>query len=161
MAPIERRKDGKAIAVASLWILGVAVACWFLWVPVIEEASKPNAGFIPLMLDTTLATTWIVGIQTLVFGLMPLRFLDGAKVMAWSRIGWASLYALGMFAFVHSMVRPGTEVDGDSFSTAIVLFVAFTVVAVSFWGYFRFRSPRDPEAAAPPDGPEGKELVDA
>ena len=141
-------------------MLGVAVVCWFLWIPVVDAASEPHAGFVPLFLDTALATTWVVGIQTLVFGLMPLRFLDGAKVMAWSRVGWAAIYALGMFAFVHSMVRPGAEVDGNTFRTAVALFVAFTVIAVVFWGYFRFRPPRPPAASA--DGPpEPRELVDA
>ena len=158
---VDKRKDGKGVAVAALWLLAMATACWFLWVPVSEAAGKPHAGFVPLFLDATLATTWVVGVQSVVFGLMPLRFLDGEKVKAWSRTGWAALYALGMFAFVHSMIRPGTKVDGDSFYSAMVLFVGFTVFAVSFWAYFRLRIKPDEGASPPADGPDDKELVDA
>ncbi|MCU1372265.1 MAG: hypothetical protein JWO77_3459 [Ilumatobacteraceae bacterium] len=158
---VEQRDDGKGVAVASLWLLALATACWFLWIPVADAASEAHAGFVPLFLDATLATTWVVGIQTLVFGLMPLRFLDGEKVKAWSRTGWAAIYGLGMFAFVHSMIRPGTEVDGDSFATALVLFAGFTVFAVAFWGYFRFRAPRPDEGSTASDGPADEALVDA
>ena len=158
---VDKRKDGKGVAVAALWLLGVATLSWFLWVPVADAASEPDADFVVLFLDATLATVWVVGIQSVVFGLMPLRFLDGEKAKSWSFAGWAAIYGLGMFAFVHSMIRPGAKVDGDSFWTAIVLFASFTVFAVVFWAFFRFRTPRPTDPAPPADGPEGKELVDA
>ena len=158
---VDKRKDGKGVAMAALLLLGVATACWFLWIPVADAASKPHAGFVVLFLDATLATTWVVGVQSVVFGLMPLRFLDGEKVKAWSRVGWAGIYSLGMFAFVHSMLRPGTKVDGDSFYTAMALFLGFTVFVAIFWAYFRFRAPRGDADAALGEGPDDKELVDA
>ncbi|WP_426571063.1 Ig-like domain repeat protein [Aquihabitans sp. McL0605] len=158
---IDRRHDGRGVAAAAVWLFGIAVASWFLWIPVANAAAKPYAGFVPLFLDTTLATIWVVGIQTIVFGLMPLRFLDGEKVLYWSKAGWAAVYGLGMFAFVHSMVRPGTKVDGDSFTSAVVLFVGFTLFAGSFWAYFRFRTSDPGDTERPTEGPEADALIDA
>jgi hypothetical protein len=158
---IDRRHDGRGIAAASVWLLAVTLACWFLWIPVADAASAPDAGFGTIFLDTTLASVWVVGIQALVFGLMPLRFLDGEKLRFWSTRAWVAIYGVGMFAFVHSMVRPGTEVDGDTFRSAVVLFALFTAVALAFWGYFRLRTDAPGDLEPPTDPPRADDLVDA
>ncbi|HEY4376594.1 MAG TPA: hypothetical protein VGM93_05525, partial [Acidimicrobiales bacterium] len=135
-----------------LAMLGLAFASWFVWIPVAAAAGHAHPGFIILLLDALLSTIWVAGVQGVVFGLLPLRFLDGEKVVQWSRAGWVALYGLGMFTFVHTMLDPGRKVQGHSHSfwPALLLFLAFTLVSLLFWAYFRFR----PDRA---DGPSAEE----
>ncbi|MCU1455811.1 MAG: hypothetical protein JWN46_3957, partial [Acidimicrobiales bacterium] len=150
---VDERDDGRGVAVASLWLLGVAVVSWFAWGPVSEAAIRPNPSFAVLLLDAVLSTIWIAGVQGMVFGLLPLRFMDGEKVVAWSRRGWVVIYALGTFAFIHTMLNPGPGVGQAHRSVlpALLLFLVFAVGSFLFWAYFRFRPPRSGAAYRPPE----------
>jgi hypothetical protein len=166
---VEEEDDGRALAVASGALLGAGVLCWLLWSTVSELAAGPSPTFGVLFLDAALSTIWIAGVQGVMFGLMPLKFLDGAKVLHWNRLGWAVIYGFGMFAFVHTMLRPGSQVEDQSaFIAAMLLFALFCVISVGFWAYFRFRSPRPDPSDEPGDDPGDppppaaeRELVDA
>ncbi|MCU1455677.1 MAG: hypothetical protein JWN46_3823, partial [Acidimicrobiales bacterium] len=151
--PVDERDDGRAVARASMWAFGLAVAAWFAWEPVSRAALRPHPSFGVLVLDAALATMWVAGVQGLVFGLLPLRFLAGEKVVAWSRRGWAAIYLVGTFAFVHTMLNPGAAARGSrrSILPALLLFVAFGVASVAFWAFFRFRTPASSLPYQPPD----------
>jgi protein-S-isoprenylcysteine O-methyltransferase Ste14 len=103
-----------------------------------------------------LAFVWIFAIQTVVFSLVPLRFLDGEKIMKWSRLGWASLYLVGMFVFVETLVHPSAKYGGSSnasFLSMLIIFLTFTGLAVAFWAWFRFERWKDHHDSAVPDQP--------
>jgi hypothetical protein len=105
-----------------------------------------------LILEATLGGIFWCGLDTLVIGLMPLRFLRGADVRKWSHLSWWLLFALTQLAFVHILLRPSTGYVADTkrAPTTIVigLFFLFGVVSVIFWAYFRFRSdPAEDETA--------------
>lgn len=93
-----------------------------------------------------LAFVWMLAIQTVVFRLVPLRFLDGEKTMKWSRLGWPSLYLLGMFVFVETLVHPSAKYGASSntsFWSMLIIFVTFTALATVFWAWFRFDRRKD------------------
>jgi len=80
-----------------------------------------------------------------------MRFMDGEAVMAWSRAGWAAMYGLGMFVFVQTIMHPqSTRYGGDpnaNLKSMLLLFIFFTLVAMSFWLYFRLRHRPEAETA--------------
>ena len=142
-AALEEQKDGKALAVVSIWLGAIAVAAWILWIPVKEMAEEGGASFLVLALDAFLADLWIIGLGFIVFGLAPLRFFYGERVKAWSFRGWLAIYGAGMFAFVHALLLPE---DGfyehsaeASLGSVLALFVGFGLFSLTFWGYFRYR----------------------
>jgi hypothetical protein len=81
-----------------------------------------------------------------------MKFLDGPKVLRWSRTAWAVLFFLGIFATVHVLLRPGSGYVGSTtgeVSIAVMsLFVGFGLGSFAFWAYFRFRPPRWAPAGA-------------
>jgi hypothetical protein len=158
---VDPREDGRGVAAAAMWLFGASVVSWIAWVPVAAAAERSDASTWVIFLDTTLASIWVVGIQAIVFGLLPLRFLDGEKLLAWSRPGWLAIYGLGLFSLVHTLLRPGVEVEGSTYLSAVVLFALFSLGALCFWAYFRWRTD-DADDAEPP-GPDeaADELVDA
>ena len=143
---VEDREEGKSLAVASLATLVLALATWIAWIPVRDAAVLPHPGVVAIWFDALFAFVWIFAIQTVVFSLVPLRFLDGDRVIRWSRVGWLLLYLAGMFVFVTTLVHPTSEQYGGSskasFWSMLILFVSFTAVAIGLWAWFRFEDHR-------------------
>ena len=137
------KEEGRSLAVAGIMVFVVGMASWFLWAPITDAVSKGNGGFALLALDAFLATTWVVALQSLLFSLVPLKFLDGSKVMAWNKVGWFAVYFLGLFVFVETMLHPRSgQYGGDphaSLGSMLLLFIIFMAAACLFWLYFRLR----------------------
>ncbi|MDQ1396607.1 MAG: hypothetical protein QOG64_1866, partial [Acidimicrobiaceae bacterium] len=138
-------EEGRLTALSALSMLGMSVAAWLVWLPVSNRAARPGAGFLLLVAETALAAIFVGGLQSLVISLLPLRFMEGARLVAWSRAAWAALFGLSLFVFIHVLLRPGSGfVSHASGSTLMVvaLLVAFALGSISFWAYFRFRPAR-------------------
>ncbi len=101
----------------------------------------------PTFASQTLGGLFVVGVQGLLFGLVPLRFMDGAQIWNWNRKTWAAIYAVVVAAFVYLMVfnnpQPTEVEDGADATSAIteaaILFIAFAILSLGFWAWFRLR----------------------
>ena len=146
---LDRGEAGRVTARSALVVLAVSLAAWIVWTPFGHMAAHAHPGIFVLIVDAALAGIFVAGIESLVFGLVPLRFLEGEKLFGWNRLAWVGVYALGMFAFVHVLLHPGVAYQespsGHAFVVALVLFVLFGGVSVALWAYFRRRTPAAPE----------------
>ena len=137
---------GRLTSAAALGILAISVLAWFGRAPLAAAAGRPNAGFWVVAAEASLATLFVVGLESIAISLIPLRFLEGGKLTAWSRAVWVAVFGLGVFAFVHILLQPTSgyvaDTAGASKIVVIALFVAFGLFSVAFWAYFRFRPAR-------------------
>lgn len=136
---------GRSALVASGTLLAVALLAWVA----LERTHSASA--LPLLaVDAVLCAVFILGVQTLVFGLIPLRYLDGHKLWSWNRGAWIAVYGPAMFCFIHVMVLNRERVLADGSAPALVptlaLFIGFGALSMAFWAYFRYR-PARPEPA--------------
>ena len=159
---LNKRDEGRALAISAASVFTVSILAYILWLPVKDAAEQPNPAVAALVLDAMLATVFIAGLETAVFGLIPVRFLDGSKVLAWDRRGWALLMGLGLFGLVHVVLNPRSGFvgwrDDTSALTVLALFVGFGGLSVAFWGYFRLRHRGDEEEHHQrPEGPQPPE----
>ena len=139
---VDERDDGRALGLASIWLGGIAIAAWFLWMPVNSMATEAGASLWVLALDAGLASLWVAGLGAIVFGLVPLRFFYGAAVRAWSRRGWFAIYGTGMLFFALVLLHPDQAVYGSddiSLIAVLSLFLGFGAFSLAFWAYFRYR----------------------
>jgi low temperature requirement protein LtrA len=143
------KQDGRSLAVTALMVLALGVTAWLVWVPISDHLHDGRGPFGWVVLSTFLATTWVVSVQSLLFSLIPLKFLDGEKVVTWNRLGWFAIYLLGMFVFVEAIMHPQSDKYGGNrhadLHSMLLLFVSFMVVACLFWLYFRIRTIRHKE----------------
>ena len=143
---LPREREGGAVAFASILLFAISLGAWLAWMPVKAVAEQPGASFGVLVLEALLVATFVAGIEGLLFGLLPLRFLDGDKLMAWSRFVWGVIFFASAFAFVHVLLDPATGFIGFSDEipavTVVALFLGFGLFSMGFWGYFRFRPSR-------------------
>jgi hypothetical protein len=140
---LSAEREGESLAIASVSLLSVGLAAWIVWIPIKHLAVHPGAGLSILVLDAALSSLWICSLCTVVFGLAPVRFLNGEKVKAWNKAGWAIVYGLGTFVFVHTALHPKSGGFASTKKTSILgmlaPFIAFAALSLTFWGYFRYR----------------------
>jgi hypothetical protein len=138
-------QEGRQTAAGAAWTMAVAVAAW-IGLGLLRSAGLDAGQFGALLLETALAVVAVGGLEAVAFGLLPMRFLSGAAVYAWSRLGWAILFGLGVFAFIHLLVGPNTGYLADLSPAALIAalgaFATFGAFSVLFWAYFRFRPAR-------------------
>ncbi|MBI4261877.1 MAG: hypothetical protein HY658_15090, partial [Actinobacteria bacterium] len=146
-------EEGRTTAVWGTFVLVVTVAAWFVREP-IHDSVIAGAGFGMLLLDTALVVTFVAGLESLIFGLLPLRFLDGSALFRWNRVFWSVLFGIGVLGFVYVLLNPqsGNLAQAAGIGT-FVLFGVFGAVSVLFWAFFRFREDRARAAVAAAGSP--------
>jgi hypothetical protein len=151
---LERRSEGRAEVAVSVTALVVALAAWVVFDPVARAADGTDPSFLLLSADSFLAALFIGGIEGLLFGLIPLRFLPGYRVRSWSWAAWGVLTAVVLFTFVHVLLMPESGYLGRSTAASVrlsvALFIAFGIASGLFWLWFRLRpgADADPDATA-------------
>jgi hypothetical protein len=143
---ISEIEEGRSIAVAAVGLLVVAIASWLVWTPVADAAAGPDPGTGTLFLDAALSALWVTGLQAVIFGLLPLRFLYGEKLMKWSPLCWIAIYGAALFLFVHAVARPGGGSEGHVSSSATIwsmfgVLGLFTLGSLGVWAWFRYVAP--------------------
>jgi hypothetical protein len=143
------RDEGRATAIASAWVMVLTVVAWF-GLAIVRGSTDPD-GVAATIGAAALTTVVVAGFEGLVFGLLPLRYLPGAAVFAWSRRTWTALFALSAFGFLHVLVNPQSGYLADTtrtpMLTIVILFAIFGIVSVALWSYFRFRPTPQPPSA--------------
>jgi len=144
---IDDKQAGRYTAWNNLVALVVCGLAWWARVPVSAAAARPGAGVWLYALEACLVAVFLLGIESVAVGLLPMRFLDGRKVAGWSRAAWVALFGLALFAVVHVLLVPGSGyVNRTSNATelsVVLLYAAFGLASVAFWAYFRFRVRED------------------
>ena len=151
-----KRDEGRLTALATILMLSGSLGAWLVKAPVSNAAAQPGAKWWMVVLEACLGTIFVAGLESHVFGLIPLRFLPGSKLTAWNHKVWGVLFGIGLFGFVHILLRPGSGYVADpqvsSLFTVVLIFLITSMLSVAFWAYFRFRSKR-------PDAEESEELA--
>jgi hypothetical protein len=139
---------GRSVAVSAMVTVALAAAAWLVRPSIAALASGPTPSFAATAADTFLTVLVVLGLEHLVFRLMPIRFMDGARLRAWSTVAWMVLFGVGVFGFLHVLVDPVggyahlSDTKRAGMLTAFALFAGFGLFSVLFWGYFRFRPQR-------------------
>ncbi|XVV10716.1 FGLLP motif-containing membrane protein [Actinoplanes sp. CA-131856] len=144
---VERREPPRGqSARAVLWSvcgLGLLVGAAYLgytgsWGP----SHTGQAGWLPVLGNAIAFWVVVLGAETLVFALMPVRFLDGRAIASWCLSLWTGLQFLAAWFFWiviqgRAAANP-QDVDDHQILKALCLFLAFGVASGLFWGYFRW-----------------------
>jgi hypothetical protein len=146
---VSDEEEGRETFLGSLWTLVAALVAWLAltWV---RTAGLAEDGFELTLLSTAFAAILVSGLEATAFGLMPMRFMPGYAVYRWNRLGWAALFGISVFAFLHILIGPTSgyvsELSPAAFVAALGVFAAFGALSIGTWLYFRFRR-TEPEPA--------------
>ncbi|HEX3562419.1 MAG TPA: hypothetical protein VHU24_06240, partial [Solirubrobacterales bacterium] len=127
-----------------LMVLGLAA--WFAWIPVEHAAAKEGASSLTLILDSALAITFVSALESVAFGLIPMKFLDGNDLFTWHKALWAGMWGAALLWFSVVILHPALstygQLTGKGAVWFVLLFSTLMVIALSTWGYFRLRDAR-------------------
>ena len=149
---LDRESQGRLTSAMSVFVLTFTLGAWLLRVPVSSIASEPDPALWALILELLLGGIFLLGLESLVVDLFPLRYLDGSRITVWRRFVWAVLFGIAVFVLIHVLLSPGSGYVGETDNVGLLpvvigLFVAFGVFSLAFWAYFRYRPGRDLAAA--------------
>jgi hypothetical protein len=151
--------EGREAAVGMLVALGAAIGAWLL-LGEVRVGSLAAGDLVGMVIETAAVTIVVAGLEAVAFGMLPIRFLPGGVIYAWSRPAWAGLFGLGLFAFMQVLIGPSSgylaELEPAAWLAALGVFAAFGIFSLLFWSWFRFRpGPQAPAEAAAPSSPLG------
>jgi DNA-binding beta-propeller fold protein YncE len=157
--------EGRMEARGAVALLALALVAWFARIPFEPTPGVPASG-IELTINLALVGVFIVAVEGLVFGLVPLSFLPGQRIWAWSRWRWLALWGAGLALFAHVLMFPVTVAqpnpDPSSLTTTLFSVGVYGAIAVAFWLYFRWRGgQRSAEAADEATVPDEASLAAA
>jgi hypothetical protein len=151
VAPVAlaKRQDATLVLIPAFGLLVVSVLAYLLLGPVRILAA--GGAPVPALLETILAMIMIGGLEGLFVTMIPLRFLDGATVMGWSRIAWALTFGTVTFLWWQLLFNQNAAYAAafEQTNVQVVLLTlgVFMLTTGGLWSYFRFRpAPAEAEA---------------
>jgi len=88
----------------------------------------------------------IAGMEGLFITMIPLRFMDGAAVMGWSRVAWAVTFGIVTFLWWQLLLNQDRAYAAAFEHTNVQVVLAtlglFILTTGGLWSYFRFRPVR-------------------
>src|SRR5262249_22443232 len=140
------RTAGIRVACTYGALMVVGLGAWFAWIPVEHAAAKEGASNLTLILDSALAITFVSSLESVAFGLIPMRYLDGNDLHSWHKGLWAAMWggALLWFSIViaHPALSTYSHENARHWFWFVLLFSMLMLVALATWGYFRVRDAR-------------------
>jgi hypothetical protein len=146
IAPIAlaKRDDATLVLIPAFGLMVVSVLAWLLLGPVRVAAADGSP--MPALVETILAMIVIGGLEGLFITMIPLRFLDGATVMGWSRVAWALAFGTVTFLWWQLLLNQDASYSAafDQTNVRVVLATlgVFVLTTGGLWSYFRFRPER-------------------
>ncbi|WP_199443074.1 Ig-like domain-containing protein [Umezawaea beigongshangensis] len=148
---------GRATLGGAVSVLVVCLGTWVVAEPVIREARHATAAG-PFTLGQAVCVVLVLGVQAVVFGLVPVRPLDGYDLKQWDERVWWLLYVPALFLYVHVVLSTPrspavTENFGQSpratvLHVASALFLVAAVVSLVLRSWF-LRRPGEAEGRDP------------
>lgn len=149
--PLTREDEGRMEARGALGLLILALVAWFARIPFEPTPGVPLTGPL-LIINMALVGMFVVAVEGLVFGLIPISFMPGQKIFAWSKWRWALLWGAGLALFAHVLVYPVTlaqpSPDPATLTTTLISAGLYGALAVVFWLAFRWYDGRAAAAEA-------------
>lgn len=151
---LDRRSEGRSETATFGALLVLSLVAWLAFGAISTAVVEESVSFWALGADAFLGSLFIGGIEGLLFGMIPLRFLPGYRIKNLSWLLWAALTALVLYIFVHVLLLPEAGYLGRStvasVNLTVALLVAFAVASGLFWLWFRLRPDGEPSAPRPP-----------
>jgi hypothetical protein len=149
VAEIDDDDQGK---VSMGGVIVVSLVAWFVWVPARDLASGAHPSFGVLVLEASLASIFIVGIESSLIEALPLRSLHGGCIYGWNRLAWVVTFVVSAAVFIEVLLQPASGFVGRGSHPGLLLILVvggFALFTAAFWSYFRFRPEPEDEDAEP------------
>jgi hypothetical protein len=140
-AALTRTQSAHVVVVPAMGLVALSLIAWSLVIPARDLSS--SGGFWASVPEGVVVAVFVTGLEGLFFNMIPVTFMDGSKVMAWSRTVWLALFAVVTFLFWHVLLNKEGAYDDAleqrQVAGALGLLAFYAVVTLVVWAYFRKR----------------------
>ncbi|MGI5286978.1 FGLLP motif-containing membrane protein [Nonomuraea polychroma] len=131
--PVRMAAEGIAIMVAAWVTTAIAIAAWFFWEG-LDHAAERTATADATGLDLLVGVFVLVVLEAVVFALLPIPMLDGAKLFNWNRAMWALTFIPIAGFFVHLLfTETAGPLDWGEAGMMLGLFALFGALSTLMW----------------------------
>ena len=110
---LELSQAARRVVQTVLSLAAISLTAWFASIPVAHAAARPHASSALLVLDAALSVLAVAGIESLVFGLVPLYFLPGDTLRRWRPRTWLAIWSAGVLWFALVVVDPALSEESQ------------------------------------------------
>lgn len=145
---LRKKAEGQLALLGVGLTLVIGLAAWALYSAL--EGDGTGSGFWYLLGQESLAAITVEALATMCISLLPLEFLDGRPIFAWSKLAWVITYIVALVVFV-VVVLPLSGNWGEASAPLLgwgAFFLAFAILAVVAWAVLRFRKPKGAKSEA-------------
>ena len=137
---LAKRDEALLVLIPAGLLLAASLAAFVLLGPASDSAQMEALS--PSFLQTILAIVFIAGLESLVFTMLPLRFMHGAVVMKWSKVAWALVFGGAVFLWWQLLLNRDQEYVNSFRQSSVQVVVAGLIVFMGVtgvtWLFFRF-----------------------
>jgi hypothetical protein len=140
----------RTVVTRTCIVLAMAIAAWIGYSTLTLGGNEGGTFGSALLVETLVAIT-TEGIVALLVELLPLRFLEGERVYAHSRVLWGVLYFLTVVVFVLGVVpwEGNWDALGNTLWIWIGVLLVFAAICVGIYIYFRrFAKPLEEDGSS-------------
>lgn len=149
-ASLREDQEGRQIFFPAILLLTICAVFWLLADP-FREVAEDHDTFWSAIPEGIAIGVVIGGVQSMFFQMIPMKWMDGEKLMKWNKLAWFSLTGVIAFFFWHVLLNTNDE----SFSMlnettpviAIALMLACFLSTVAFYVFCRVRNSMQPLGA--------------
>ena len=142
-AVMTREQQGKQVLWPALAMLSVCVIAWLLASPARDLAQDGDSMWAALP-EGIAVGVFVAGIESLFLTMIPIKFMDGHKLISWSKPAWAAIALSSGFLFWHAMMneeRDSLDALGQTgASTALTLMAVALAISLGTYLFFRVRN---------------------
>ena len=145
---MSKRQLGHQVFWPMLVLLGVSVVAWLLADPARELAEDGDTMWAALPEGIAIGL-FLAGVEGIFLQMIPLRFMDGHKLITWNKAAWLFIAVASGFLFWHAMMneeKSSLDALGQtSTMTLVILMGTALLIAAATHTFFRIRNGRTPE----------------
>ncbi|MFJ8917473.1 FGLLP motif-containing membrane protein [Amycolatopsis sp. NPDC102389] len=150
---VSKRAQGRATLGGGIAVLVTCVGLWAALAPLVVAGREASPKSMTYAIAFAVCVVLAAGIQVVVFGLLPIKPLDGYALKDWSKVAWWALYAPAVFFYVHvvlNSVHPAVD-EGPSTERIFVASCLFVLASVASFLLRRLKGVSEDRRGPPPD----------
>ena len=144
-------QDGKRVFYPGLALLALGAGAWFLVGP-LRDLANDSESLLATIPEAIAVGLFVSAVQSMFFQMIPIRFMDGHKILRWSKPAWLFMAVLTAFLFWHALLNADRDsidaVGSTNTIAALVLVLICFLITSATYLFFRVRqNGREPAAA--------------
>jgi hypothetical protein len=149
-ARLTDEQEGKTTLYAALSLLTASIVAWVLVDPLRTFASDHDSWWSALP-EGIAAGLFVTGLEGLFFQLLPIQFMDGAKILRWNKLAWGLLAIVSGFLFWEVLLNDDkaslSAMEETKTIVALAVVIASLVGTIALWLFFKALGEYEPATA--------------